>query len=394
VRAWITAPSRVLFLALFASQAGVIVLTPILVQVAQAFDVTTAVAGQLRMIGGFVAGCAALVFGRYWRRIALRDLLLVGAVLLAMGCVLSAAAPTFLVLAVAQVPIGIAVALLISAGTTAAGEWAPARGRSVLARTLVGPPVAWIIGMPIIGLVAVVDWRLAFLVLPLVASLIVAGALALCRPGTLPKARPIVRFTELAQDPALRAWMIAEVLAQSAWVGTLVFCGALFVETYGTSSELTGVLLAIVAAAYIPGNVLASRMLRTRQPLQLLPWLAAGAAVLVVATDTARSSIVVTTVLLASLSLVVGGRTLVAGAFALGTDPGRRLAVMGVRTAANQFGYFIGAALGGLALAWGGYTALGIVYGTMFLVAALVLASFQRSQHGAAGDDAQRVPAG
>ncbi len=370
-----------------------IVLTPILVQVAQEFGTSTAVAGQLRMVGGFVAGCAALVFGRYWRRIALRDLLLAGAVLLAVGCLVSAAAPTFLVLVAAQVPIGVAVALLISAGTTAAGEWAPARGRSVLARTLVGPPAAWIVGMPVIGLVAQTDWRLAFLVLPLVASLIVAGSLALCRPGTLPKARPIVQFSDLVHDPALRAWMIAETLAQSAWVGTLVFCGALYVETYSTSSELTGVLLAIVAAAYIPGNLLASRMLRTWAPLQLLPWLAAGAALLVFATGLARTSIALTTVLLACLALVVGGRTLVAGAFALGTDPGRRLAVMGVRTAANQFGYFIGAAVGGVALVWGGYAALGAAFAAMFLGAAFVLAAFQWRQRDGGGS-AARAPAG
>jgi len=372
-------------MALFASQAGVIVLTPILVLVAREFDVTTAAAGQLRMIGGLVAGCTALVFGRHWRRIALRDLLMAGAVLLALGCLASAAAPAFLVLAAAQVPIGIAVALLISAGTTAAGEWAPARGRSVLARTLVGPPAAWIVGMPIIGLVAQVDWRLSFLVLPLVASMIVVGALAMCRPGTLPKPRDIVPFRDLAQDPALRAWMIAETLAQSAWVGTLVFCGALLVESYATSPELTGVLLAIVAAAYIPGNLLATRMLRSRSPLDLLPWLAAGAAVLVVGVGAFRVSIVASTLLLAALALVVGGRTLVAGAFALATDPGRRLAVMGVRTAANQFGYFIGAAVGGLALAWGGYTALGLAFGAMFAAATLVLLAFQWRRRDEAG---------
>jgi predicted MFS family arabinose efflux permease len=375
-RTWITAPSRVLFLALFASQAGVIVLTPILAQVAREFDTSTALAGQLRMVGGFVAGCTALVLGRYWRRIALRDLLLAGALLLAAGCLVSAAAPAFVVLASGQVLIGIAVALLVSAGTAAAGEWAPARGRSVLARTLVGPPVAWVVGMPIIGLVAQVDWRLAFLVLPLVASAIVAGALAVCRPGTLPKPRPIVRLGDLAQDPALRAWMIAETLAQSAWVGTLVFCGALLVETYAISPQLTGVLLALVAAAYIPGNLLASRMLRSWSPFQLLPWLAGGASVLVVMVGALRISVPATTALLAALSLVVGGRTLVASAFALATDPGQRLAVMGLRTAANQFGYFIGAAVGGLALAWGGYTALGLAFGAMFAGASLVLANF------------------
>ncbi|HSK16004.1 MAG TPA: hypothetical protein VK915_07525, partial [Gaiellaceae bacterium] len=80
-RSAVTAPSLVLFLALLASQAGILVLTPILVEVARDFDVSTAVAGQLRTVTGLVAGVAALAFGRVARGVALRDLLLVGAFL-------------------------------------------------------------------------------------------------------------------------------------------------------------------------------------------------------------------------------------------------------------------------------------------------------------------------
>ena len=43
---------------------------------------------------------------------------------------------------------------------------------------------------------------------------------------------------------------------------------------------------------------------------------------------------------------------------------------MRIRTAATQFGYLLGSALGGIALAAGGYPALGAVLGGMFLLAA------------------------
>ncbi len=39
----------------------------------------------------------------------------------------------------------------------------------------------------------------------------------------------------------------------------------------------------------------------------------------------------------------------------------------GVRTAALQLGYFVGAAVGGAALAAGGYTALGIAFAALFV---------------------------
>jgi predicted MFS family arabinose efflux permease len=45
--------------------------------------------------------------------------------------------------------------------------------------------------------------------------------------------------------------------------------------------------------------------------------------------------------------------------------------VTGVRTAAIQLGYFLGAAVGGVALAGGGYTALGLAFSTLFVCAAI-----------------------
>jgi len=42
-----------------------------------------------------------------------------------------------------------------------------------------------------------------------------------------------------------------------------------------------------------------------------------------------------------------------------------------IRTAATQFGYLLGSALGGIALAAGGYAALGAAFGVMFLLAAV-----------------------
>jgi hypothetical protein len=46
------------------SQAGILVLSPILVEVAREFGVSTATVGQLRMVTGLVAGSGALLLGR------------------------------------------------------------------------------------------------------------------------------------------------------------------------------------------------------------------------------------------------------------------------------------------------------------------------------------------
>ena len=181
-------PSLVLFLALFASQAGVLVLSPILSEVAEDFGVSIAAAGQLRIFAAPLAAVVALLAGRALTRFSPRALLGAGSALLAVGSVASAAAPTFALLALAQVPMWAGIATLLAAGVAGAAAWSlPERRTRVVAHALAGPPAAWIAGMPLIGVVAEVHWRLAFLALPLPAAL-VAGLAVAARPGDVPLA--------------------------------------------------------------------------------------------------------------------------------------------------------------------------------------------------------------
>src|SRR4029077_866376 len=91
-----------LFLCLFAAQAGLIVLTPVLSEVADDLNVSTAAAGQLRTGSGLAAGLAAILLGTVGRGASLRRVLVGGAAGLAIASIVSATAPNFAVLALAQ----------------------------------------------------------------------------------------------------------------------------------------------------------------------------------------------------------------------------------------------------------------------------------------------------
>jgi predicted MFS family arabinose efflux permease len=52
--------------------------------------------------------------------------------------------------------------------------------------------------------------------------------------------------------------------------------------------------------------------------------------------------------------------------------PDDKVTVMSMRAAANQFGYLVGAAMGGLALAAGGFGAMGMAFSSLFALGALV----------------------
>ena len=180
------AVSVALFTALFASQAAVIAMSPVLADVAGDLHVSTAAAGQLRTITGLAAGITALMLGSFAGRLGLGRQLLVASALLALGSVASAAAPSFVLLSLAQLPVGVAVAVLTTAGTLAAAEWvSPALRTRTLSWALVGQPAAWIVGMPLIGLLGERSWRYGWLALPLVAS-VVAGILVASRAGEPP----------------------------------------------------------------------------------------------------------------------------------------------------------------------------------------------------------------
>lgn len=366
------AVSAALFLCLFAGQSAVIAMSPVLTAAAADLHVSTAAAGQLRTITGLAAGVTALLLGRVAGRVGLGRQLLAASALLAVASVASAAAPTFPLLALAQLPVGVAVAALTTAGTLAAAEWvAPALRTRALSTALVGQPAAWIVGMPLIGALGAHSWRYGWLALPLAAA-VAAAILVASRAADPPaRSRPAPARAALS-DRTLARWLASELLANAAWAGTLVYAGAVFTESYGTSTTLTGCLLAVAAAAYVLGNLLCRRLVN-RDPRRVLVLLAALLAVAVALFGAARTDAAASTALLAGAAFVAGGRTLVASAFGLATAPDIRPVVMGLRAATMQFGYFAGSIAGGAALAAGGYGALGATMGLFLLGAAATL---------------------
>jgi predicted MFS family arabinose efflux permease len=170
---------NVAFVCLFAAQAGLLTLSPILPSVARDFGVSTAAAGQLRTLVGLVGSIAALAVVLVGRRVGLRRLLLAGNGLLAAGSVASAASPSLIALAAGQVAVGAATGLLVSAGLAAAATWVPTERRAAtLAWASLGQPASWVAGMPLIGLSADLGWRYAWLGVPLVAALAGIAAVA------------------------------------------------------------------------------------------------------------------------------------------------------------------------------------------------------------------------
>jgi len=362
VRAPARSPSRgvtALFAAMFAAQAGLLSLGPVLAPVARELDVSIAAAGQLRTLSGLAGGAAAVAVALLGPRLELRRTLITGHVMLAVGAIASAATPNLVVLAVGQAAVGAATGLLISAALAASAAWTePGRRAGALAVASLGQPMSWVAGMPLGGLLAELDWRYSLVGVPLSASLVGVAALArLPRPArSTSPGRPL---------RSLPAWAVPELISYAAWSGVLVFAGALLVESYSVSPGVVGLLLGAAALAALPGNVLARPWL-ARQTRELLVVLGVAAALLTVLFGTVRPGVATSTAILALLVLVACTRTVAGSALALQSAGERRLSAMGVRAATGQFGYLVGAAVGGAALAARGYELLAISLAALF----------------------------
>ncbi|HWQ23483.1 MAG TPA: MFS transporter [Gaiellaceae bacterium] len=358
-----------LLLCLAAAQAALLVLTPVLAPMASDLGVSTAVAGQLRTVSGLAAGATALLMGLVAARFGLRRLLGAGLLVVAAGSALSALAPDFALLALAQLLIGVGIGLSYSAGIAAVAEWsAPGERSRVLGIALLGPPLAWVVGMPLAGVAGDVSWRLAWIVAPLVLALAAFAALR-GQPGS-PPAASRADLGRVLRHPGVLRWSLGELLAYSGWAGALVFVGALFIEAYDLSVASTGLVLGVGALVYLPGNMLFRRLVDAHERT-LLAGLALSAAVAVTVLGVSRPTVWFSLLVFSVLSFIAGGRTLAGSSRGLSLAPELRLGVTGVRTAAIQLGYFVGAAVGGAALAVGGYPALGLALGCLFAAAAV-----------------------
>ncbi|MEZ5102232.1 MAG: MFS transporter [Thermoleophilia bacterium] len=377
-------PVLALFWALVANQAATLVLSPILVEIARDFDVSVSAAGQLRAIAGAISGVAALALGAVAGRLGLKRTLLGGLALLALAAGLSAAAPSFAVLAAAQALGGLSIALVQASAVAGVTVWVPLEHRArALSWILPGQSAAWIAGMPLIGLVGGLSWRYAFLVVPLAAALPALALGTTLAPTAARATSARADLLDLARDRVVRAWAFGELCAYAAAGGTTVYLGALLIETYDVSLLVAGLVLGLAMLAYLPGSLLFRRWIDAASQRLLIGLGLAGAATAALI-GALRPSVVVTAGLVVAFMFVNAGRTISGSAFGLDAAPSRAVAIMGVRTGMIQFGYLVGGGLGGVALHAGGYAATGATFATLYVLGVLPHVALRRGSARAA----------
>ena len=361
--------------ATIATQAVIVVLAPLVVAVGEEFGASVSAVGQARSILAAAGVAGALVVGGAIDRHGLRPILILGGSLALAGQLASALAPSLAIFYGAHLITGLGVACLLSAGFAGVAAWfEPGEAPRALGWVVGAQAISWIVGNPIIGLLADAgSWRLAYAVPATMAAVALAAALLAPpgRPAWVGTDNPGLGLGVVFRDPSARRWAISELVAYGAWTAELTYIGAFYIKSYGISEAAVGALLAVGSTCFLI-STLGTRRLRERVPPRTLVIVGAvGMGVMLVPIMNLTPSVWFTLALFAPMAVFAGLRTTSSSELALGLIPTRPGSMMAARTAAAQLGYMVGAAWGGIVLAIAGFGTLGFV-----LLAGMALSAY------------------
>jgi predicted MFS family arabinose efflux permease len=342
----------------FTTALNVTMLSPLLSAIGADFDVSAAATGQVATMTAATSGVTALVAAPWMDRWSRRSWLRFEVVLLVLGTLLSALAPSFGWLLAARVLAGVGGAIIYAHCVAAAAELFadPAQRNRVIGLLATSITLGSILGLPALAQVAgAVGWRWAVASLLPLAALVLVGTAWL--PGTARTARgPLwqgwwTRYRDvLARRESL--WLLGAVmLLMSAWFGWLIYFGAFAVQAYGAGANVLSALYLAGGVAQVVGSNLAPVLLR-----RFSPRIVASVAAVVIAVDLLGVGILFDGAwslapFLVIASLGAAMLFLCISILLLDSFPTARGAVMSLQSAGLNLGGAVGVALFGTTLA-------------------------------------------
>jgi predicted MFS family arabinose efflux permease len=222
------------------------------------YGVSDGTAGWLMTIPGLVAAVAAptvtVATGRVDRRLML--VVLMG--LLAVADFLAAVAPSYWLLLVSRVLVGLTIGGFWSIGAGLASRLVPAKavGRAT-AVIFSAVPLGSVLGVPAGTLIGdLAGWRTSFVVLGVLTVGVLVALVVLLPPLPAVHVTSLSVLRELVRHRNIRLGLLATVLVVTAHFGTYTYVTAFLEQVTGIGSSVSWFLLAFGIAGVV-GNVLA-----------------------------------------------------------------------------------------------------------------------------------------
>ena len=380
----------VLSLTVFATISAILIIPPLLVEIATDLEVSVAVAGQLATatfmawaVMGVSGGPLSDSFGR-------RPVALVGLAVLSISVLASAFAPNLEMLLALRVLTGLGGGAIPPNIVGAVSDViSPARRARAVGALLAIQGLASAISIPLVAVLADVDgWRFAFIVYGLV---LVAGLLA--NWLWLPKDQRervrnwafFSRYSSLVSIRFFRVAVAVNLTQRIAFRGTISFFAAYLIHTYDLSIGFVALPLAIAAIGQTVGSYSASFVANRRFRGAFIAGSTADGGVCGFLLFTANLGLwvsvglaaVATGLLSMTFPILVSASTEYSGE--------SKATGVGLMGFSNQAGGALGAGIAGALLASTGYVGIGYMCLGVTIVSALLTGFFGRQFGESAG---------
>ena len=342
-----------------------LMLGPLLVVLADEFNTSVAVAGQLAAATFVTWGITAPLVGPFSDTYGRRPVLLTGLAILSIGVLGSAAAWSYNSLIAFRLLTGVGAAMIPPTLAAAIADMLPVaeRGRGV--GFLAGS--SWLgvaLGVPAVALIGDAwGWRLPFYI---------TGGLLLVNLGVmwvlLPRVdRPadrdlafLSRFKDIGRMAAPWHVMIANALQQTALIGLMTYFAAFLIQNHGFNEGATSLPLAMIGTGAFVGSVGGGLIAGRSYGLLgvAIAGLGGGLGVGAIFALGAPIWVVTAASLVASVLLTVSMPVLMILMLELAGKS--RATASGMFGASNQLGRVFGASTGGVMLSIGDFAAVGI----------------------------------
>ena len=364
---------------------SMVMLSPLLLEISLEFDTSVAIVGQMTTVITFAAAVSTILIVPFIDRFDRRTAFVVAGLLLAVSAVLAMVSWNIWILALSRVLVGISYAFGVPTMFAATAELIPYEKRSRAIGWLAsGMGLAFLLGGPIISAIAgSYGWRASFVFFAAISLLMVVGGLRWF--PRLPGRRiaddgGILRVIRGAYVPirrigTVRGPLIATFLAGAPFTIWQTYMGAFFQETYGLSVADLTLLFALSGVGFVLGGVFGApvgdRIGKKRMVLTMLALIGTGIFLEIQIIRILPIGLAVAMILSSGESPRMANLNSIMGELV----PEKRGAMIAVYTALVQVGMFVVAVAGGLAVAGGGYLALGVLLVSVALVS-VVLISF------------------
>lgn len=234
--------------------------------------ISEGIAGLAVTVPGVLAGVVAVLTPVIVRGLDRRLVLVLALVCVVASSILSALAPTFLVLLVARLFAGIAIGLYWAVmAIVALGQVEPRHAARALTIAFGGAGAALVLGVPVAAWIgAHVGWRAAFIVVGVLAAVVAVLILVLVRPVRSPVKVTPAMMLAAARTRGVRYAIALTSLVVVAQFITYAYISPILLERAGVPVTDVGMMLLVFGIAGLLGNFAISPLLHRSSPWGVL----------------------------------------------------------------------------------------------------------------------------